>query len=425
LLNCLYKYLKIFPLARLQGLGLGVAILVLLTGALSLVTLGGAGAQSPDGSDKTPEAAVNQEEYRQDKPSQVAKELGLEFVLIKPGTFVMGAEPRLERFTSYALPKHEVTITKPYFIGRFEVTQKQWSMVMDRNASKFKGPGNPVDTVSYDRAMEFIDKLNEKEGRKIFRLPTEAEWEYAARAGSEMVYQYGDAPVNLGDYAWFTNNSGVTTHPVGLLKPNPWGLYDTLGNVREWTSDWLSSYTEEPVTDPKGPSEGTFKMARGGAFNFIDVNCTVSRRVGYAPDSRQNFLGIRLVMDLEEPKEPEPEVEEGSEPKDEDKEESEAKAKEAEAKESDNKEPVAPPALEGATPEPATAEPASNDPASSESASNEPASSEPAASDPKTEETKAADPAATETGANPPEATATAAPEGATPEAGTPEPKAQ
>jgi formylglycine-generating enzyme required for sulfatase activity len=235
----------------------------------------------------------------QAKASAVAGKLGLEFVLIQPGTFVMGAEPTLERFTSYALPKHQVTITKAFMIGKYEVTQRQWNAVMSRNPSKFKAPGNPVDTVTWDKAQEFVDKLNEMEGRRIFRLPTEAEWEYAARAGTETVFPFGNAALPLGDYAWFTNNSGLTTHPVGQKRPNPWGLYDILGNVREWTSDWMSPYDDQPAVDPKGPETGTARIARGGAFNFIDLNCGVSRRVAYAPDSRQNFLGLRLVMDLE------------------------------------------------------------------------------------------------------------------------------
>jgi formylglycine-generating enzyme required for sulfatase activity len=140
------------------------------------------------------------------KPSQVAKDLGLEFILIEPGTFVMGAEPKLERFTSYALPKHEVTISQSFFIGKYEVTQRQWMAIMDLNPSKFKSPSNPVDSVSWYKAQEFVDKLNQKEGRVIFRLPTEAEWEFVARAGSDTVYTFGNLPTNLGDYAWFTNN---------------------------------------------------------------------------------------------------------------------------------------------------------------------------------------------------------------------------
>jgi formylglycine-generating enzyme required for sulfatase activity len=234
------------------------------------------------------------------KHSLVALDLGLAFVLIKPGTFKMGAEPRLERFTSYALPKHEAKISKPFYMGRFEVTQSQWMAIMGRNPSRFKGAGLPVDSVTWDKAQEFVDKLNEKEGRRIFRLPTEAEWEYAARAGTDTVYPFGNAAQSLGDYAWYTNNSDLTTHPVGLKTPNPWGIHDLLGNVREWTSDWMGPYPSELDVDPKGPSTGTERVARGGAFNFIDVNCGVSRRVGYLPGSRQNFLGLRLVMDLEE-----------------------------------------------------------------------------------------------------------------------------
>ncbi|MDR0548254.1 MAG: formylglycine-generating enzyme family protein [Deltaproteobacteria bacterium] len=251
-------------------------------------------------------------------PSQVAKELGLEFVFVEPGEFLMGADPRLERFTSYALPKHEVVISNPFYLGKFEVTQKQWLAVMDRNPSRFKAPDHPVDSVSWEKAQEFVDKLNAKEGRQIFRLPTEAEWEYAARAGTDMVFPFANAALVLGDYAWFTNNSGLSTHPVGQKKPNPWGFHDLLGNVREWTSDWMAPYSDQKAIDPKGPAKGQDRVARGGAFNFIDVNCAVSRRVGYAPNSRHNFLGLRLVMDLEaakEPKDPPTEPVEGAKDK--------------------------------------------------------------------------------------------------------------
>ncbi|MDR1084730.1 MAG: SUMF1/EgtB/PvdO family nonheme iron enzyme [Deltaproteobacteria bacterium] len=251
--------------------------------------------------------SVGQIAAQTDPESTVAKELGLQFVLIEPGSFVMGAEPTLEKFTSYATPKHEVTISKPFYLGKFEVTQQQWTAIMGRNPSRYKGASNPVDSVSWDRAQEFADKLNEKEGRTIFRLPTEAEWEYAARAGTSTVYPFGNRPNSLGDYAWFSNNSGMTTHPVGQKRPNPWGLYDMFGNVREWTGDWIGTYPDEPVTDPKGPDKGTDKVARGGAFSFIDVNCTSSRRVGYRPDYKQNFHGLRLVMMLEEEKAPVPE----------------------------------------------------------------------------------------------------------------------
>ncbi|MDR2140319.1 MAG: formylglycine-generating enzyme family protein [Deltaproteobacteria bacterium] len=234
--------------------------------------------------------------------SQVAKELGLAFARIEPGTFVMGANTQLERFTNNASPRHEVTITKPFYMGKFEVTQRQWQAVMDLNPSRFKGETLPVDSVTWDKAKEFIDKLNEREGRVVFRLPTEAEWEYAARAGTSSVYSFSNSPIHLGDYAWFTNNSDLTTHPVGQKKPNPWGLYDTLGNVREWTSDWMEPYPKEAVVDPKGPAEGSNRIARGGAFSFIDVNCAISRRVGYRPDIKQNFLGLRLVLAQEEVK---------------------------------------------------------------------------------------------------------------------------
>jgi formylglycine-generating enzyme required for sulfatase activity len=151
-----------------------------------------------------------------------------------------------------------------------------------------------VDQVSWEEAQAFINKLNAMEGVKLYRLPTEAEWEYAARAGSTTIYSFGNDSKQLGDYAWYRGNAERHSHPVGQKKPNAWGLYDMLGNVWEWVQDWDGKYPAGPVTDPKGPESGTYRMRRGCAWNNEANVCRVANRysvIGY----RDDFLGFRVV----------------------------------------------------------------------------------------------------------------------------------
>lgn len=160
--------------------------------------------------------------------------IGMEFVKIPAGSFMMGEDPSLNNEgKDDERPQHEVTLSKPYYIGAHEVTQKQWQEVMGNNPSRHKGENNPVDSVSWNDAQAFIKKLNEKEGHARYRLPTEAEWENAARAGATTRYFWGNDPSKLREYARVTANADGATHPVGSKKPNAWGIYDTSGNVRE------------------------------------------------------------------------------------------------------------------------------------------------------------------------------------------------
>lgn len=164
----------------------------------------------------------------------VAPEVPMEFVLIPAGSFTLGQANSRED----EQPLTRVTISRPFHLGKFEVTQKQWQAVMGANPSFYQGENRPVEQVSWNDCQAFVAKLNETITGFAFRLPTEAEWEYACRAGTTTEYSHGDGTANLAEYAWFTGNAQRTTHPVGELKPNPWGLHDIHGNVWEWVQDW-------------------------------------------------------------------------------------------------------------------------------------------------------------------------------------------
>lgn len=227
--------------------------------------------------------------------------IGMEFVLIPAGSFMMGADKNFEDASDSETPKHKVTISKPFYLGKYEVTQAQWAAVMGGNPSQFKGRSNPVDSVSWDDVQVFIKRLNAKEGGNRYRLPAEAEWEYAARAGTESTYSFGDDADSLGQYAWYDGNSGEKTHPVGQKQPNAWGLYDMHGNVWEWVQDWYGEnyYRRSPGTDPKGPSTGSYRMARGGGWADSAGGCRSAFRNGYTPDSRISSYGFRLALSPE------------------------------------------------------------------------------------------------------------------------------
>ena len=149
------------------------------------------------------------------------------------------------------------------------MTQGQWQAVMGSNPSQFTGdPNRPVENVSWDDVQEFIRRLNAREGGATYRLPTEAEWEYAARAGTTTRWSFGDDASQLGRYAWHDGNAGGQTHPVGQLQPNPWGLYDMHGNVWEWVQDWYGKYASGTAVDPAGPSSGSYHVFRGGGWGY-------------------------------------------------------------------------------------------------------------------------------------------------------------
>ncbi len=226
-----------------------------------------------------------------------------EFVYIPPGTFLMGSPPDEEDRSSLET-QHEVTLTKGFYLQTTEVTLFQWKSflnAMPHLLSKDWWDDAPVG-VSWDDCCKFINKLNESVGSKRYRLPTEAEWEYACRSGGiGRRYCYGNDDRVLGEYAWFEANSGTETPLVGKKKPNAWGLYDMHGNVHEWVEDWYGDYPEGSVTDPTGPSSGTARVYRGGSWRNSARRLRCARR-GFALQAyRSGRIGFRLARDVTVP----------------------------------------------------------------------------------------------------------------------------
>ena len=217
-----------------------------------------------------------------------------DMVFVEGGTFTMGATSEQGTDALYGeKPAHYVTVSD-FYIGKYEVTQAQWRAVMGSNPSKFKGDNLPVEQVSWNDIQKFITKLNTMTG-KTFRLPTEAEWEYAARGGNKSKgYKYSGSNT-LDNVAWYTNNSSSKTHPVGQKQPNELGLYDMSGNVWEWCQDWYGSYSSSSQTNPTGPSSGSYRVLRGGSWDSIAWCCRVSYRYGFNPDYRDDDGGFRLA----------------------------------------------------------------------------------------------------------------------------------
>ncbi|MBF0529232.1 MAG: formylglycine-generating enzyme family protein [Deltaproteobacteria bacterium] len=222
--------------------------------------------------------------------------MGQKFVLIQPGTFTMGSPPS-EEWRSSDETQHQVAISQAFYMQTTEVTQGQWKAVMGSNPSKFVDCGDdcPVEQVSWNDVQEFIRGLNSKEGGGRYRLPTEAEWEYAARAGSRTAFYFGESAADLVEHSWHDRNSGDKTHRVGTKRPNAWGLYDMYGNVWEWCQDWYGNYPSKPVTDPQGSSNGAFRVYRGGSWDLGQRSCRSAGRGRHEPGYRSYFHGFRLV----------------------------------------------------------------------------------------------------------------------------------
>jgi formylglycine-generating enzyme required for sulfatase activity len=264
---------------------------------------------------------------------EATNSVGMKFRLIPGGQFMMGCE---ERGGAGEGPVHRVTIGEPFYLGVHEVTQAQYEEVMGSNPSGFRGPNRPVECVSWHDAQEFCRRLSVREGAE-YRLPTEAEWEYACRAGSTTDYcfgdyypsglRYGDHPIDyspsaLDEYAWYRYNSGrggprqcwdtkarmwhvyvrgQRTHDVGQKKPNAWGLCDMHGNVREWCHDWCGPYTAEAQTDPKGPAERIDllgRVARGGSWSSSALDCHSACRSAMDPARGSSSIGLRVARSL-------------------------------------------------------------------------------------------------------------------------------
>lgn len=215
-------------------------------------------------------------------------------VWVDGGTFRMGATSEQGSEISDEKPVHSVTLSG-YYIGKTEVTQALWQAVMGSNPSYFEGDDLPVEQVSWDDCQEFIRKLNSLTGQN-FRLPTEAEWEFACRGGNNSRgYKYSGSNY-IDNVAWYDGNSGDKTHPVATKSPNELGIYDMSGNVWEWCADWYGDYSSGRQTNPKGPYGGSYRVNRGGSWNYGAGYCRSSNRGYYCPADRGSYLGLRLAL---------------------------------------------------------------------------------------------------------------------------------
>ena len=231
------------------------------------------------------------------KPSAVPilrNSIGVELRLIPAGTFMMGSVDGEKD----EQPVHLVRISKPFYLGQTEVTNDQWKAVMGSIPSKRREDTHPVDSVTWEAAAEFCRKLSElpdeQAAGRVYRLPTEAEWEYACRGGTFTRFHFGNDASMLGAHAWIAGNSDFMSHPVGQKKPNQFGLFDMYGNLLEWCSDWHGSYQPAPVTDPKGPQAGERRVYRGGCFNSKSPKS--SDRESEVPLRRNSPVGFRVSL---------------------------------------------------------------------------------------------------------------------------------
>ena len=224
----------------------------------------------------------------------------MEFVLIPPGEFDMGSSSEEQDRSDSESPVHKVTIKNPFYMGRSSVTQRQWKKIMGNNPSHFKGEDQPVEMVSWNEVQEFVKKLNTAENTDKYRLPSEAEWEYACRAGTQTRYSFGDDESKLNEYAWYAKNSGSKTHSISRKKPNPWGLYDMHGNIWEWVQDkWHENYNGSPSDGSIWEDGDSFdRVSRGGSWYCDAESCRSSGRFRRDPDSLFSNLGFRLLREL-------------------------------------------------------------------------------------------------------------------------------
>jgi formylglycine-generating enzyme required for sulfatase activity len=233
-------------------------------------------------------------------PKTVTVDLGrgvaMEFVLIPAGSFVMGSDEHTGEGDES--PAHRVTVSRPFYLGKTEVTQEQWTAVMGDNPSAFRGAKLPVEHVSWNDCQRFIAKLSAKAGRS-FALPTEAQWEYACRGGTTTPWSFGKHESAAGDHAWLGENSGGGTHPVATKASNAWGLHDMHGNVWEWCSDWYAkhAYDDKNVIDPTGPAAATgSRVLRGGAWGDAPEGVRSAVRNCLSPAETHDGIGFRCVM---------------------------------------------------------------------------------------------------------------------------------
>jgi uncharacterized protein (TIGR02996 family) len=241
-------------------------------------------------------------ERRGGLPVRLVNGLGMEFRLIPPGSFLMGSPESEPGRADNEGPQHEVELTHPFYLGVCPVTQREYEAVMGHNPSHFNparggSPLHPVEMVPWGNCQAFCERLSEREPGRTYQLPTEAQWEYACRAGTNTAYCFGDDPGKLGEYAWSSANAGRRTHEVGTRRPNPWGLHDMHGNVREWCADWYVAYSKDNQKDPKNFNPGRYRVLRGGSRCFRDAGCRAAiRHNGYAPANFFSDFGLRVCI---------------------------------------------------------------------------------------------------------------------------------
>ncbi|MGM0490864.1 MAG: formylglycine-generating enzyme family protein [Planctomycetota bacterium] len=259
------------------------------------------------------EKAAQQQQAAAEKlgmPVMITNSIGMKLALIPSGEFMMGSSESAEalrkafgtkpewRLFQGERPQHKVQITKAFYLGVHEVTQRQYEEVMGEDQSRFEGLSRPVERVSWEDAATFCKKLSDMANGENYRLPTEAQWEYACRAGTTTRYNSGNQLDPL--YAWFRENSYTQTHPVGEKEPNAWGLYDMHGNVGEWCADWYDDeyYTRSPLQDPQGPATGSRRVMRGGSWLIEAARCRSARRSSEPWAKRYEYLGFRVALAL-------------------------------------------------------------------------------------------------------------------------------
>ena len=243
---------------------------------------------------------------QKDPPKNFTNSIGMKFVWIPPGTFMMGspADEKGRRDNEF---QHKVTLRKGFYMGVYNVTQEEWQAVMGNNPSEFKGEKNlPVEMVSWNDCQDFAKQLREKD-KKLYRLPTEAEWEYACRAGTTTPFHFGetistDQANYYGGAIYGNGKNGVfrnKTTPVDSFPANAFGFYDMHGNVRQWCQDWVGDYPQNDVVDPQGPEKGKNRVQRGGSFHLDPVGCRSAHRHFNGPGIRNRVSGFRLCFFVE------------------------------------------------------------------------------------------------------------------------------
>jgi len=252
--------------------------------------------------------SIKKKDLNNPQQTHLIPSINYKMIYLTPGTFMMGS-PSSEKGRFDDEGQHKVTLTKGFFIGVTEVTIEQWKKVMGYNPFQSENPGknHPVGMVSWDECQAFIMKLNKLEKSRRYRLPTEAEWEYACRAGSRSAFSNGDIAQakcghepSLDKIGWYCGNTKEETQPVAKKEPNGWGLYDMHGNAWEWCQDWYATYPTGPGSNPKGPSTGSSRVFRSGGWGLSARSCRSAFRDKYASDLKCKLLGLRLAREADE-----------------------------------------------------------------------------------------------------------------------------